>query len=1087
MALDDQLWLADELRGTGNISPITPNKYMLGLSQFLHGAKDTLNWPGKLPKWVPLVGDMGAGDFVFGEGPEYAEDLAYGFGRGKGGGLQRRLDPRAVDLAGTPTFGAVTGAKLMANQIRRGVTGALEGATNLGRRKFLGKAGAAAGGAAAGAAVGPDLLKAALPNIAEDVAPAVAKQAPRVAAAAVARFGKHQGAVDAALERMRQSHLADKDNIEWAIENYGDEAIQQEVKESGLHSHHAAEAEPHLQKDWDDYTREEFAARFEEDLAEAQKLYGDDVDTTWLTSNSFGVHDPKARLEKSPHVNIVDEREFYGNASPEELAAKYDAQQMITDYFKQKGFTSEELQRMNVTGRYPPDFPSDPITINDLNQAINNAQYEYLHGPNRWSRPLSTDDFISSLSMEERKVMESMSSGPYETFGDTAAKYAAQHQPQVKLTDNDLWSKLTGGMENPSRRGMLEKSGGLLAATAAAVAGIGGGAKVLKKVMGHAAEEAAPVVAREAAPAAASAASKLFKVLPEHIAPYKPTVDEILAKIREDYVKVDTPASGETLEWLLQPNRTTEAADDLERFQRASDKELFERYKNGTMSPEDEAYISRLLEEHYDEFASDEFRSTLEKQIGLSLQKTGGADIDPNWLREYMYEMNHPPGAKFEKSPHVNVVDSPPSRENQLLLQKWLEDNNFSLNEVERMMITGEFPRNFPQVPVNIQDVYGALRERAYAIEGALNADPATRHARPMGPDDFARTLNNDEYTAMLEHVVPGEQFPAYRDVVRSHAAENYPGVQLYDEIDTTHLATKDKPPVAPSAIENPERRSVLQKTGGVLAALGVTAAGLGGAAKVLKKATAAAGHAADEVVPKAVTHAATGSVDNIVKAAMQRGKEYVQRFAEDIDYHDAVATDVLGKDEYERLLNKKEGWTDADQESWYRIIEHQTKSQEARVAKTIREEAEDALTQYGEVDPTYLDFRAHGPFAGRQWPNEGPMFELPNSPHVKFSKNDWMEQEDMIKLDDWLASKGYTDHDMKRFIITGRYPPDFPSDIEISYQDIMHYVDLAGPTPKKLEPFANRQKEFYAEPGSASEPGSISLDSGTIRNITPE
>jgi len=148
------------------ISEIEPNWFGLAAAKLLRGAKEGLNWPGKLPESIPLLGGMGAGDMLMGQGPELAEDLAYGFSKSRGKGMTYGLDPRAVYLALSPAPYA-TAAKGGQFLLRKSLQNmATEGGTDVGRRKFLGQVGALGATAAVGASV-PSILK---PLLAETMA-----------------------------------------------------------------------------------------------------------------------------------------------------------------------------------------------------------------------------------------------------------------------------------------------------------------------------------------------------------------------------------------------------------------------------------------------------------------------------------------------------------------------------------------------------------------------------------------------------------------------------------------------------------------------------------------------------------------------------------------------------------------------------------------------------------------------------------------------------------------------------------------------------------------------------------------------------
>lgn len=165
------------------ISAIEPNKLLLMFSKALRAGREGLNYPGKLPDSVPLLGGMGLGDLMVGKSPEAFEDYSYGFGpfhRGKG--LTTVVDPRLVDIAGLPVpyVGAAKvtklGAqKLMAKALKEGA----ETPVDMSRREFSKKlAGVTGAVAVPGAAlkIGSEL--------AADVAPRAA-----VSAAKNAIFG----------------------------------------------------------------------------------------------------------------------------------------------------------------------------------------------------------------------------------------------------------------------------------------------------------------------------------------------------------------------------------------------------------------------------------------------------------------------------------------------------------------------------------------------------------------------------------------------------------------------------------------------------------------------------------------------------------------------------------------------------------------------------------------------------------------------------------------------------------------------------------------------------------------------------------
>lgn len=157
------------------ISNIEPNPVGLALARALRAGKGGLNALGTLPKSVPLVGGQGAGDLIFGKGPEAAESWAHGFPPTTGTGMTFGLKPEAVDLALTPApigLGKMAGQKLLAKMLRKE---AEAGATDVGRREFL-KQGAALAGAGAVATAIPDVAKLAAKGLGKEAAAATGAQ-----------------------------------------------------------------------------------------------------------------------------------------------------------------------------------------------------------------------------------------------------------------------------------------------------------------------------------------------------------------------------------------------------------------------------------------------------------------------------------------------------------------------------------------------------------------------------------------------------------------------------------------------------------------------------------------------------------------------------------------------------------------------------------------------------------------------------------------------------------------------------------------------------------------------------------------------
>lgn len=166
--LEAQVLKAQGLRD--DVSAIQPNPTAMRISQLLRSGREGLNYPGKLPEEVPLLGGMGLGDLVMGQSPEYVEDRAHGFSKSRGKGMTYQMDPRIIDVAALPllpTLAAKGGMTL--KDIISGA--AVKPMSDIGRREFLKQAAALAGGAAV-----PDILK----PLAKEVAPAVTAQIGKV-------------------------------------------------------------------------------------------------------------------------------------------------------------------------------------------------------------------------------------------------------------------------------------------------------------------------------------------------------------------------------------------------------------------------------------------------------------------------------------------------------------------------------------------------------------------------------------------------------------------------------------------------------------------------------------------------------------------------------------------------------------------------------------------------------------------------------------------------------------------------------------------------------------------------------------------
>lgn len=157
--------------------PTPQNRGLEALAEGLRRAREGLNY---VP--LPEVLGGGAGNLLFGESPEEIEAWSYGSSPFKENPsasiipieVRPGREQRLLDTAFLPAAEAYGLAKLAGAGVRRGVQGALSGATQQGRREFLKKAGHAAAGTAATASA-PDLVR----NIGKELAPTAAKTVAR--------------------------------------------------------------------------------------------------------------------------------------------------------------------------------------------------------------------------------------------------------------------------------------------------------------------------------------------------------------------------------------------------------------------------------------------------------------------------------------------------------------------------------------------------------------------------------------------------------------------------------------------------------------------------------------------------------------------------------------------------------------------------------------------------------------------------------------------------------------------------------------------------------------------------------------------
>ena len=337
------------------MSDIPQNKLAGILASALKGGKDVLNYPGKLPESVPLLGGMGAGDLVFGQGPELAEDMSYGFGPTKGAGWATRVDPRTVDLAFAPGVGTAASLALRGGKAIPKV--AAQAATSEGRRDFMKKAaGLTAGGIAAAAT--PDMLMQALKK-----APALAsKEAIPAAAVQAAKSMWTPELIKSAIPKLSINHL-------------GGDAI-----------HYTDELAEAIKKRY--ATPEEFANE--------QKLVKE-----W-SEGVYDTHSPESyaaiKAEREAHPNYDPKAPDYGIGWDEYHAIENKHQpNPVRDKWREgvewinENYPVEELDRIIKSGKHPPEWAAKGITPDQ----VANARFP-ITGPG-YSRVRPEDELVNAL------------------------------------------------------------------------------------------------------------------------------------------------------------------------------------------------------------------------------------------------------------------------------------------------------------------------------------------------------------------------------------------------------------------------------------------------------------------------------------------------------------------------------------------------------------------------------------------------------------------------------------------------------------------------------------------------------------------
>ena len=293
-----------------SISAIEPNKLLLMLSKGLRAGREGLNYPGKLPESVPLLGGMGFGDLLMGKSPEALEDYSYGFGPIRGGPTAQtfKLDPRVVDIAGLPVpyvagskVTKLGAQKLMAKALKEGVP------VDTSRREFMKKAGAVGAAGAGALAVPGAVLK-----IGSELAPKAAAEvatdiAPRAAAGVAAKSIRSM--LDNSVESIRRrfKDVYDEDAI--SLDDLSSSMVKNKIEFYG------------------------------KELVEKHGSLHPDFFSAWVDDFPIG---------------------GYTDATP----GKPERQKLAAEMAKK--FTPEQLERIIVTRELPEGFPNSALTQEDI-------------------------------------------------------------------------------------------------------------------------------------------------------------------------------------------------------------------------------------------------------------------------------------------------------------------------------------------------------------------------------------------------------------------------------------------------------------------------------------------------------------------------------------------------------------------------------------------------------------------------------------------------------------------------------------------------------------------------------------------------
>ena len=359
------------------IGPIEPNPVGSVLSAGALKAKalaDKLRISYTGPGANPEGSEMGAGELLFGRGPEALEQWAYGFPPWTGKGQTLRLKSEAIEIAALPTFGALGMSKAVAKGVAKAAPRILKktlpSPVDLERRNFLKHAGAAVALTAAPTA----LIKGI-----EHAAPRAAAKATVRAAARPAIADVLPGVLDkvmASIARQAKDWTPYTRDVSASRASYWDLALEGQTK-------YGKKSASEL------YTKEE--------LGDLQSLIDDLPDNV----------DPELALERLWGGNDIDQA-YLGDMGSKikPNAIWYDEPKMMDAYNAASDLSQREMELWRMTGIPPKSFPKESIPYMDRQWLIefSPAHFDMDGHPIEKFAQFETTDRSYVKALERRKI-----------------------------------------------------------------------------------------------------------------------------------------------------------------------------------------------------------------------------------------------------------------------------------------------------------------------------------------------------------------------------------------------------------------------------------------------------------------------------------------------------------------------------------------------------------------------------------------------------------------------------------------------------------------------------------------------------------